>query len=436
MLSLGIGGVLAVVFFAIGLYHERRYRLLIDLPTLRPGAVFIGLVEVAGKARCERPLTSILTDSSCVWYSYSIQEKWSRTVTRTSRDSKGRSRTETRTESGWKTIADGGELIDFDLVDDSGSVRIDPQGASVTATCVMDTTVTRNDPLYYGNGPREAVSNSDHRRRFIEHCILPGSQVFVIGQARQRSDIVGAEIARDAQAPLFAISVRGEQSVQRRYFWVARIFLLLGLAAAGVGTACMQDGHFAGEGLIPGAGVYAVAWLAAWMLLVFNGLIALRQRVRQGWANIDVQLKRRHDLITRLVPIVEGLVSHEGRLQATVAALRTQLVATPPGQPGPDPALLSPHLRAAMEAYPELTAQSGFAQLHRTLADTEERIAFARTYFNDITTSWNNRIARVPDMLVAKLTGQQRQLPLDLEAPAAATVPPQVRWSGPSGPVR
>ncbi len=433
MLSLGIGGVLAVVFFAIGLYHERRYRLLIDLPTLRPGAVFIGLVEVAGKTRCERPLTSTLTDARCVWYSYRVEEKWSRTVTTTSTDSQGRSRTHTRTESGWKTIATGGELINFDLVDESGSVRIDPEGATVTGECVMEAEVTRADPLYYGKGPREAVSNSDHRRRFVEHCIQPGAQVFVLGQARQRSDIVGAEIARDSQAPLFAISVHGEKSVQRRYFWVARIFLLLGLAAASVGTAYMQDGRFVGEGLVPGAGAYVVIWVVAWLLLVYNGLIELRQRVRQGWANIEVQLKRRHDLITRLVPIVAGLVSHEGRLQATVAALRTQLVATPPGQPGPDPALLSSQLRSAIEAYPDLAAQSGFAHLHQTLVDTEDRIAFARNYFNDITTSWNNRIARFPDVLVAMLTGQHRQMPLDLDAPAAATASPQVQWSRPSG---
>ncbi len=143
--------------------------------------------------------------------------------------------------------------------------------------------------------------------------------------------------------------------------------------------------------------------------MAYNSLVTLRQRVRQGWSNIDVQLKRRNDLIPNLVALVLSLAGHERETQEACAALRAQLSVTPPGRPGPDVAPLAGRVIALAERYPTLTAQSGYAHLMRELGDTEERIALARAYFNDIATEWNTRLQRIPDRFVAALGAMKPQ---------------------------
>lgn len=147
--------------------------------------------------------------------------------------------------------------------------------------------------------------------------------------------------------------------------------------------------------------------------MVFNSLIDLRQRVRQGWSQVDVQLKRRHDLIPNLVQTVEGLRDYERNLQTELATLRSQLAATPPGQPGPDYQATSKTLIAIAERYPELTAQQSFLNLQQNLSDTEQRIALARGYFNEIATYYNTRLQIIPDKFIATL-GSLHEQPLML----------------------
>ena len=156
----------------------------------------------------------------------------------------------------------------------------------------------------------------------------------------------------------------------------------------------------------------------------YNRLVRLRNEVDTGWANIDVQLKRRFDLITRLVPIVEAVSAHESGVQRAVAAMRGQLMATAPGAAGPDVRAAMPVLTLVSEAYPDLKAQTNFAALSNSLRDCEDRIALARTYFNDIATHWNIRLDRFPDLILAKLTRLQRQaLMPELEPPSSPDAP-------------
>ena len=99
--------------------------------------------------------------------------------------------------------------------------------------------------------------------------------------------------------------------------------------------------------------------------MVYNSIVTLRQRVRQAWANVDVQLKRRHDLIPNLVTIVQGMRNYEQTLQRELAELRNQLVATPPGEPGPDPQAVATIFGAIQERYPELKANRSFLHLQQ-----------------------------------------------------------------------
>jgi hypothetical protein len=143
--------------------------------------------------------------------------------------------------------------------------------------------------------------------------------------------------------------------------------------------------------------------------MVYNSLIDLRQRVRQGWSQVDVQLKRRHDLIPNLVGTVKGLRDYEQNLQTELAGLRSQMEATPPGVAGPDYRACGTILVAIQERYPELTAQASFANLQKNLIDTEQRIALARGYFNEIATFYNTRLGVVPDRFIAALGGLKLQ---------------------------
>jgi hypothetical protein len=124
---------------------------------------------------------------------------------------------------------------------------------------------------------------------------------------------------------------------------------------------------------------------------------------------VDVQLKRRHDLIPNLMNAVQGYRDYEKNLQTELAAMRSQLTATPPGVAGPDYRSVNQTVIAIAERYPELKASESFASLQRNLIDTEQRIALARGYFNDIATFYNTRLEIVPDKFVASLGAMQKQ---------------------------
>jgi hypothetical protein len=152
-----------------------------------------------------------------------------------------------------------------------------------------------------------------------------------------------------------------------------------------------------------------VAGIVAWIWMVFNSLIDLRQRVRQAWSLVDVQLQRRHDLIPNLVASVQGYRDYEQKLQSELAALRSQLQATPPGVAGPDYGAVAKVVRCVVERYPELKADASFTNLQKNLIDTEQRIALARGYFNEIATNFDTRLEIIPEKFVARLAGMKPQ---------------------------
>lgn len=172
---------------------------------------------------------------------------------------------------------------------------------------------------------------------------------------------------------------------------------------------------------------YLGAWLTGWVWMDYNSLVELRQRVRQGWANIDVELKRRADLLPNLMKMVTGLRDHERTVHTQLAAMRAQSQATAPGKPGADPAALGGQLKAIAEAYPDLKANASFMNLQRQLVETENRIAMARSYFNDIATFYNTRLTVIPDRLVAALGGMRPQSLM--EAAGFERAPAQIKLS-------
>ncbi|HEY4299957.1 MAG TPA: LemA family protein [Candidatus Didemnitutus sp.] len=407
-----VAGLLAAILLWAALRAGARRRLINALPTCKTTGVFIGLVEVKGTAEATEPLTSYLAGKSCIHFSWSIEERWSREVTETTTDSKGNTVTRTRTETGWSDVATGGGQIPFYVKDDCGVLQIRPDGAKIEAPMVFDEECGRGDGLYYAKGPAGAVANSDHRRRFREHAVPLHAPVYIVGKARERSDVVAAEIAADRDAPLFLISTRTEDQVSRGYavtFWV---LFVLGFVAASGGLGFGLQRFFVNQGrpwipFVLGAAGFLLLFLGTWTLMVFNSLVDLRNRVASAWSQVDVQLKRRFDLIPRLEAVVQGLAQHERTVQEGLAALRAQRTATPPGESGPDFQAVSGPLTAIVERYPDLKANDGFLRLQRELIDTEQRVALARGYYNEIATHFNTTIEVVPERFVAGFTRLQ-----------------------------
>lgn len=153
--------------------------------------------------------------------------------------------------------------------------------------------------------------------------------------------------------------------------------------------------------------------LLAWAVLVFNRLVRLRNQVRTAWADIDVQLMRRHDLVPQLVAAVQAYAGHERTVLDTVTGLRTQALAGPsrPRLAEVEDALEQAigRLFALREAYPDLKASANFAQLQRDLVEVEEQLQYARRFYNGAVRDYNDATQRVPDLLVARLAGFGRE---------------------------
>jgi LemA protein len=149
--------------------------------------------------------------------------------------------------------------------------------------------------------------------------------------------------------------------------------------------------------------------LAVYLVVVYNGLVALRQRTSQAFADIDVQLKQRHDLIPNLVETVKGYAGHErATLEAVVNARNAAVAASGPGQQAAAEGALSGalgRLMALAEAYPDLKANTNFQQLQSELADIENKLAAARRFFNNAVSEYNASIQAFPAALIAPSFG-------------------------------
>lgn len=155
-----------------------------------------------------------------------------------------------------------------------------------------------------------------------------------------------------------------------------------------------------------------IALVVVFVIGLYNRLVTLRQRVREAWADIDVQLKRRWDLIPNLVETVKGYAAHErGTFEAVTKARSDAMAAAQTGSPEQraqaenalGAALIN--LRAVAEAYPQLQAIQEFKDLSENLTATEDKIAFARRFYNGNVRDYNTAIQTVPTNIIAGMFG-------------------------------
>jgi LemA protein len=265
--------------------------------------------------------------------------------------------------------------------------------------------------------------------------LRPDEPIYLLGDATLRTDTVALEFAPDDPAAAvrrsLLVSAGDERRVARRTGWQGLGLLLLlvagaaGLPAAWHGVTTARDGDpLAGdpstiEATRGAMTVAAALVLAALPVLyvgrLFNRLVAARNRVEAAWSLIDVQLRKRHDLIPRLVAVVEAAAVHERTLLESVTALRSG-ASLPDATRLPDADLLeqvaeldeaertrSRSLIALAEAYPELRTNENFIALGEQIIAVENGVAFARTFYNDALTVMRDQRQRFPGLLLAPL---------------------------------
>ncbi len=438
--------VLTLVLVWVWQKYLKRKRLIENVPTSKVKGIFMGLNEVKGQANCDRPLSAYLCEKDCIWYKYSIEEYYERTRQVTDKDGK----TRTERDTGWETVDSGSNSCFFYLQDDTGHVLVRPEKAEFTGNLIMSEEYHRGSgllragiealgDLFSSKDNDEADTHQNQREntfisskipvghvrggtgrfRLTEYIIAPGDTLYVMASARPREDIIEPELAYSKDDDLFIISVKEEESILRRLFWITLGSSLGGLIAL-VGSVHLIIQHVSSQPPKPWVHVLTVVgyiFLGAvgYLILMYNGLVDVRNRMKRSWSLIDIQLKRRADLIPRLAECVKGFTRHENEVQTALAEMRsTGAITTPTGAPtneeiqaGAQTTMAQgramTQLIAVVEAYPDLKSNELYQNLHTNLVDTEDRVALARRFFNDSVTAYNNRIETLPDVILAKI---------------------------------
>ncbi len=163
-------------------------------------------------------------------------------------------------------------------------------------------------------------------------------------------------------------------------------------------------------------------------MFTYNGLVSLRNKIEAAYAQIDVQLNRRHDLIPNLVETVKGYAQHEsGTLEAVIQARNSAMAASSIEDKAAAENVISGALKsifALSEAYPDLKANANFQQLQAELSSTEDRIAYARQYYNDNVRAYNTKVQSFPSVVVANMFrfDEREYFQTDGEARGSVTV--------------
>lgn len=369
---------------------RRRYA---DVPTTPAAAVFAGRNEVVGRAWVESPLTSRRVRAPCVWWEYVLEEEREHTRVVTSTDSKGNTTSRTERYRQFHEIERAGDRVgEIEVVDSSGSVLVRVDGAKVVPRQIHRVTFQREKE---GGFFTRMFDSATGEYRETEKAVVIGDLLFVVGEATLDPVRTVPILSRDV------LVSTGTERDRVRWWSVGTavaVLAALGLVAASVAVAVSPRDPTDPVGWVPGVAVALVGLTVAWGLTTYNRLRLVGQGVDRAKSLVDVQLRRRHDLIPALAEVVGAHTDHEAALLASIAGERSS---TADGSIAEQTAQLRQVL-AVGEAVPELRADESFADLRAELADTEDRIAATRTFYNDSLTLLRDRRAHLPSSLIAR----------------------------------
>lgn len=399
MIGLGVAAVAAVVAWLV----DRRRRRYADRATTPAAALFAGFNIVKGRAWVASPRSSHRTDTASIWWRYELEEERQHTRTVTESDGRGGTRTRTETYTQWHTIETrDDEVPEFEVVDDTGTALVRLAGAKVVPRQIHQEVFRRQDERGFLVRLFSAGSGATGRYRETEQVVAMGDALFVVGECTLDDDRMIPVLSHKVM-----VSTRTKQSHVR---WLAVgvvSAVFVAIAATAIGVATMIRPHAPGDPIAwgPGLGAGLVFLALAWAVTTYNRLRLVAQGADRAWSLIDVQLRRRHDLIPALRSTVAAHAAHEEATLLAVAEVRTAAPDDEAGQLSDEAETQTTQLRriiAVAEATPDLTADASFARLRRELADTEDRIAASRTFYNDSLTIVRDRQRSFPSLIVAR----------------------------------
>jgi hypothetical protein len=376
-MTIGAGLLLAILMTWLALRLIRTKRIIENLQMTPTGGVSCGLAEVQGEivpAENTQLLRTPYFGLDCVWYSYRKEE----------RRNSGKN-------SKWVTLENDVVGQKFFVRDAEGQIPVEPHQAEIIT--------------------RHKHQKTEGRLRYTETVLQPGDTLYVVASAALDAEQPDRLVLRKGEmADLFILSNYSEREVM--LMKARNSMLTLCAAFSGLLLACLLGfglrGSFTPLDFLAAAALMPIYMLLLMLVLHYNDIIFLQRRAMRNWANIEVALKKRKELIDGIARTAKAFLEHEKNLQQKLAQLRAALTQT---QNNRDKVAeyvrleqnFHRNLSATIENYPDLKGQQLMQNLMNVITRGETEIALLRQGYNDAVTAYNTRIASVPDVFFAKI---------------------------------
>jgi LemA protein len=384
----GLGFVIGLVLLAVARAADRK-NYIVQRATPMPLSLVNERDDVwlRGRAECDSPLSAPHFDTACLYFSYKLEER----VTRTRSTKNG-----TRTSTSWETRERLSGAADFRLRDGDNTIDIDGTGADF----------------------RDLEKLSERRgkwRHSVSYMPYP-TELSAIGSVSERRE----RLESYANIPLIVTHKTRAEFVKaaERSETLMRFFgFLLVWAGAGAGLYGLFDyaswpvatsWNFAWETLGAGVGAGTGVFVPIWAIYIYNTFLAYSVRVENSWRQIDVDIKMRYDLVPNLVAAVKGYLEHEKSILERLTSVRSEAVSG--GRAGRiaaegRAAEAVAELAVVVERYPDLKSQPVVARLMREITALEEKIAHGRSTYNEAVREYNENVMCFPRALIARAAG-------------------------------
>ncbi len=351
----------------------RTKRMQENIPTSKTAGVVFGVSEVKGELVAEEGrdlLEGPLTGEPCTWYHYRVQE----------RRGTGKNRS-------WHTIQDEVRKQPFLCRDEEGSIRIFPGQAE----CIT----------------KHSESETRGNRRYTEQRLSPGDELYILGKAKLDKTRGDNLVFGHEKGSPYIIANIPEEEVMLRKAWSGMALIAVALSILFFGALLIfgSSGQMSSLDFLRASLIAPIFMLFVVFALMYNDLVFLRERCNRNWANIQVSLKKRSDLLPQLEEVVKQYLKHESELQTHLAELRERR-ATASNADQVDNYLAAEHqliteVLARVEQYPDLEGIELIAAFNRRLIKLENEVSLIRAGFNDAVMHYQTRIQTFPDNLLA-----------------------------------